>query len=60
LREDAMTFRDSQQAFEDAIEAGRLSTDKALANYAGNYMYMHTDDDGRDSFKNIETRFYDV
>ena len=55
-----MTFKDSQAAFEAAIEAGRLSTDKALANYAGNYMYMHTDDDGRDSFKNIETRKYDV
>ncbi len=55
-----MTYRDSNQAFEDAIEAGRLSTDRALANYAGNYMYMHTDDDGRDSFKNIKTRLYDV
>ncbi len=55
-----MTFKDSNQAFEAAIEAGRLSTDRTQANYAGNYMYMHTDDDGHDSFKNIETRLYDV
>ncbi len=59
-RDENMTFKDSQAAFEDAIRAGRLSTDKAQANHAGNYMYMHTDDDGRDSFKNIETRKYDV
>jgi len=55
-----MTFKDSNQAFEDAIKAERLSTDRMKANYAGNYMYMHTDDDGHDSFKNILTRKYDV
>ncbi|KKK86710.1 hypothetical protein LCGC14_2760490 [marine sediment metagenome] len=69
-----MTFRDSNQAFEDAIKAGRLSTDRAQANYAGNYMYMGTPEEQdssshicgqscrhvRDLFKNIETRQYDV
>ena len=55
-----MIFKDSQAAFDAAIEDGRLSTDRTQANYAGSYMYMHTDDDGRDSFKNIETRKYDV
>ena len=55
-----MTFKDSQAAFAAAIEDGRLSTDSRQANYAGNYMYMHTDDDGHDSFKNILTRKYDV
>ncbi len=55
-----MTFRDSRQAFDDAIKANRLSTDPREPNYAGLYMYMHTDDDGHDAFKNIETRRYDV
>ncbi len=54
-------FRDSQEAFEQAITEGRLSVDPKAANYAGNYMYMHTDPaTGSDRFKNIETRSYDV
>lgn len=55
-----MTFRDSQEAFEQAIKAGRLSVDREADNYAGLYMYMGTDDSGRDLFKNVETRCYDV
>jgi hypothetical protein len=69
-----MTFKDSTQAFEDAIRKGRLSTDRTQPHYAGNYMYMGTpeeqDSQGhicgqscrhvRDLFKNIETRLYDV
>ena len=55
-----MTFKDSNQAIEQAISEGRLSADKAQANYAGSYMYMGTDDSGKDLFKNIETRSYDV
>lgn len=55
-----MTFRNSQEAFEQAIKAGRLSVDSEADNYAGNFMYMGTDESGRDLFKNIETRCYDV
>ncbi len=55
-----MTFKNSHEAFEHAIREGRLSTDKTQPNYAGNYMYMHTDPDGHDAFKNIDTRRYDV
>ena len=43
----------TQQAFDKAIEAGRLSTNPAHINYAGNYMHMHSD-----SFKHIDTREY--
>jgi hypothetical protein len=38
-------------AFADALGAGRLSHDPAAPNYAGNYMYMFTDAEGRDHFK---------
>ena len=55
-----MTFRNGQQAFEEAIQQARLSENEAAGNYAGNYMYMGTDNSGRDLFKNIETRRYDV
>ena len=51
------TFKDSDDAFSDAINAGRLSTNEADTNYAGNYMYMGTWD-GVDSFKHIDTRQY--
>jgi hypothetical protein len=54
-----INFRDSQIAFQDAIDAGKLTTNKTDPHYAGNYMYMHTFD-GVDYFKNIETRKYDV
>ena len=51
------TFKDSDQAFQDAIDAGRLSANEADANYAGNYMYMGTWA-GVDRFKHINTRQY--
>ena len=51
------TFKDSDQAFQDAIDAGRLSANEADANYAGLYMYMGTWA-GVDSFKHINTRQY--
>ncbi len=61
LLNEHVTYRDSQQAFERAIREGRLSTDPNAANYAGLYMYMHTEvADGHDAFKNINTRRYDV
>ena len=46
-----------QQAFEEAISAGRLSEDPASEVYAGRFMYMHTDLLG-DHFKDRETREY--
>ena len=48
-----MTYRNTRQAFQDAIASGRLS----LATYE-HYMYMGTDESGRDLFKNINTREY--
>ena len=51
------TFKNPDDAFQDAIDAGRLSANEADANYAGFYMYMGTWD-GVDSFKHINTRQY--
>lgn len=52
-----LTFRDSKQAFDDAIRDGRLSTDRDSEVYAAQFMYMGTRD-GVDTFKNIHTRAY--
>lgn len=55
-----MTFRDdSQEAFKDAIDAGKLSASPTSPVYAGRYMYMWTQH-GVDVFKNTDTRKYDV
>ena len=55
-------FRDSREAFENAIRLGRLSDSPASPKYAGRFMYMHSEHDGAgaevDSFKNIDTRQY--
>lgn len=51
------TFRPTDDAFEFAIDTGRLSNDKAADNYAGHYMYMGTYN-GLDKFKNTITREY--
>lgn len=53
-------FKPTRPVFEQAIEAGRLTRNPEDPNYAGKYMYMHTDPDGTDRFKNVETRRYDV
>ncbi len=53
------TFKNAQLAFEEAINQCRLSKNPAAVNYAGKYMYMGTWD-GKDTFKNIDTRKYDV
>jgi hypothetical protein len=50
---------ESQEAFKNAITAGRLSRDENVCNYAGHYMFMGCEC-GRDLFKNICTRRYDV
>jgi hypothetical protein len=44
-------------AFENAIESGRLSADPKAPNYAGDYMWMGTQN-GRDLFKDTCTREY--
>ena len=53
-----MKHENPQQAFETAIEAGRLSADEHSTIYAGNYMYMFTSDNGTTQFKHNETRQY--
>ena len=52
-----ITFVDSHGAFEEAIAAGRLSTDRLSSLYAGRFMYMGTRA-GRHLFKNSDTREY--
>ena len=51
------TFKNAQQAFNEATAAGRLSADPAVDNFAGHFMYMGTWA-GIDKFKHIETREY--
>lgn len=54
-----MTFKsDIKSVFENAIKVGRLSRDENTSNYVGNYMYMGTDSQGKDLFKNSITRQY--
>ena len=58
-----MQYRDSQEAFREAIEAGRLSDDPKAENYAGRFMYMGTTPTApgerpRDLFKDINSREY--
>ncbi len=50
-------FRDSQQAFADAITRGSLNTRRESIRFAGGYMYMHSDSKG-DHFKHIDSRRY--
>lgn len=50
-------FKETQQAFEDAINKGFFSEDPAQPNYAGHYMYMGSRKDV-DLFKNTQTRKY--
>lgn len=59
--EDGFYIRDDwNTAFAEAIEGMRLSENEDEENYAGNYMYMCTSYDGKDWFKNKNTRSYDV
>ena len=44
-------------AFNRAIESGALNEKPSSDDYAGNYMYMYSNESG-DFFKNIETRTY--
>jgi hypothetical protein len=49
---------DHSIAFDSAIKSGRLSEDPKSDIYAGDYMYMGTNQDGIDLFKHIDTRKY--
>jgi hypothetical protein len=52
-------MKDAQQAFEEAIAAGRLSLNPAAVNYVGHYMYMGPNAAGTlDTFKHRLTRQY--
>lgn len=51
------TMRHAATAFENAIAAGILSNDRFRPNFAGRYMYMHSDM-GADHFKHCDTRQY--
>lgn len=62
-----MTYNDPQQAFDLAIRTGRLHTARMMERFArtvrnpffvSDFMYMGTDDSGRDLFKHIVTRRY--
>ena len=60
---DTQGWKDSEQAFNDAIASGRLSADRKAHNYAGHYMYMGPGRDkatgeSADAFKHITTRQY--
>ena len=57
MKNQNITLVNSDQAFDRAIASGRLSTDITEDNYAGDYMYMQTQD-GVDQFKNRLTRVY--
>ena len=50
-------WKDSTQAFDQAVRAGRLSLNPDDDNYAGDYMYMGPGKGG-DAFKHIVTRRY--
>lgn len=51
------TFRNTEDAFKEAIASGRLCEDPAAAHYAGDYMYMGTVN-GLDTFKHSTSRQY--
>ena len=48
---------DPDEAFKNAIDKHLLSTVWGREDYAGNYMYMYSDN-GKDFFKSIATRDY--
>jgi hypothetical protein len=51
-------YRDPQSSFEEAIKSGRLSGKESDANYAGHYMYMGHNGEGKATFKHASTREY--
>ena len=55
--EDDMKLRNPETAFQSAIDKGHLNITPESIFFAGNYMYMYSDDTC-DFFKNIESRQY--
>jgi len=53
-----MDIRDAKQAFDQAIEDSRLSSEPSSPRYAGNFMYMYHDVSGMAQFKHRDTREY--
>jgi hypothetical protein len=54
----APAFRDPNLVFEAAIKQGVLSTDSEVDNYAGDFMYMGDNSEGKAMFKSIPYRTY--
>lgn len=54
---DKMKIRDSQEAFNNALNNEKLVHNENESNFVGLYMYMYSDDK-YDYFKHIETREY--
>lgn len=52
-----ITFEDPQEAFQEAIDKGRLSLNPESVNYVHDFMYMLTKD-GVPQFKSKTTRQY--
>ncbi|MBM5783003.1 MAG: hypothetical protein FJ368_06270 [Pelagibacterales bacterium] len=50
-------FINPEEAFQKAIEKGILSSNENDKDYAGNFMYMYSEN-GKDYFKNIITKKY--
>jgi len=61
MNNETITMRDSEKAFENALDMGRFiaikSPDWSEFNWVGNYMYMYSTP-GMDWFKHIDTRQY--
>ena len=53
-----MTYENPREAFQKAIDSGRLTANESSEWYAGNWMYMFTNSAGVSQFKNIDTRQY--
>tara|TARA_R100001377_G_scaffold84240_1_gene67342 strand:- start:153 stop:323 length:171 start_codon:yes stop_codon:yes gene_type:complete len=53
-----MTYENPREAFQQAIDSGRLTENESSEWFAEKWMYMFTDDGGFAQFKNIETRQY--
>ena len=53
-----MKHENPQEAFQKAIDSGRLNENESSELYAGNWMYMYTNEAGIDQFKNNNTRKY--
>ena len=51
-------FRDPKLAFENALNTGAFGRLEQYKSYVGNWMYMHTEEDGTDAFKHTITREY--